>query len=419
MDGLTFVHCADLHLDSPFEGIRAHDPGIAEILKESTFRAFDNVIDLAIRERADFLVVAGDVYDGEDRSLRAQMYFRDGLVRAAEHGIWSFVAHGNHDPLSGWEAGLRMPERVVRFADRVERFPYRRGGEEVAVVYGVSYPRREVTTNLARQFSGVGGGPFTIGILHCNVGGMPGHDNYAPCVMDDLAATGLDYWALGHIHTRQILHRGKPWVVYPGNTQARSVRETGERGCYLVRVSAYGQVNCEFVPTDVVRWFVERLDIGGLAGPDDLLDALRALCHRVRERAGGRCAVVRVLLGGRGPLHRQLGRQGVLEDILARVREEERGRPDLVWIESLGDVTRPAVDLDQRSTIGDFVGEFLRCVRECRRGPDHAFIREVLASRSEAALIRSYLDELSDEDLLSILERAEALGFDLLAGEEE
>lgn len=420
MDSFTFVHCADLHLDSPFEGIRASDERIGDILKQSTFRAFDNVIDLAIKVRADFIIAAGDIYDSHDRSLRAQMHFREGLVRAAEHGIWCFVAHGNHDPLSGWEAGLRLPDRVVRFGGTVEAHAFTRGGDTVAVVSGVSYPGREVTANLALRFPRKTGGPFSIGVLHCNVGGIPEHDNYAPCEIDDLVSRRLDYWALGHIHSRRILRSGEPWVVYPGNPQARSAREPGERGCYLVRVAASGQVSCEFVATDVARWYMQQVDVTDLATIEDLLDSLRALCDRVRREADGRCAIVRVTLGGRGPLHRHLARQGLLDEIVRHMREEEQDHPSPVWIESLENQTRAAVDLEQRSAIGDFVGEFLRCVRECRSGEAGlSILREALRGRPEHLVIESYLEQLSDQDLLSILDEAEALGFDLLASEEE
>lgn len=420
MDSFTFVHCADLHLDSPFEGMRALDERIGDVLKESTFRAFDNIVDLAVHVRAQFIIVAGDVYDSRDRSLRAQMRFRDGLVRAAEHGIWCFVAHGNHDPLSGWEAGLRLPDSVVRFGAAVETHPFPPGGDAVAMVSGVSHPTGAVTANLALQFPAGTGGPFSIGVLHCNVGGIPDYDNYAPCEMDDLVSRRLDYWALGHVHSRRILRPGDPWVVYPGNPQARSVREPGERGCYVVRVAASGQVNCEFVPTDVVRWYAKRVDVSGLASADDLLDSLQALSERVRREAEGRCAVVRAVLVGRGPLHHLLRRPGLVDELVQHLREEEGDRENPVWIESVQDETRAAVDLEQRSAIADFVGEFLRCVRQCRGGEEgRSILREALRARPEHAVIGSYLDQLSDEDLLSILDEAEGLGFDLLAGEED
>lgn len=418
MDAFKFIHCADLHLDSPFEGVRAEDADVAHELREATFRAFDNVIDLAVREQVDFIVVAGDVYDSADRSLRAQIHFRNALVRAAESGICTYLAHGNHDPLSGWEAGLPLPDRVFRFGAKVERGVHRRGGDDIALLYGVSYPDREVRVNLAHEFRKDPGAPFSVGILHCNVGGNPNHDNYAPCTVEDLVSTGLDYWALGHVHAHTIVRSERPWVVYPGNTQARNVRESGEKGCCVVRVDSSGRVECRFVPTDLIRWFAKDVDVTALSSLDDLLNELRRVCDNVRQKAAGRRAVLRILLRGRGPLHRQLARENAVDDLLAELREEERYRDDFVWVESLDNRTQPLVDLEARSRAHDFVGEFLRCVRSWRTDAGLKELRTALMSWPEHARIRSYLEELTDDELSLVLDQAEVLGFDLLAAEE-
>jgi exonuclease SbcD len=417
----TFVHCGDLHLDSPFEGIHAAAPEIAGVLRDATFQAFDRVIDLALAEGADFLVVTGDVYDGEDRSLRAQLRFREALRKAAGAGITCLVAHGNHDPLSGWEAKLALPDLVCRFGgQQVERFEVRRGGATLAQVYGLSYPVREMRGNLASGFRREPGGPFAIGVLHCNVGGDPNHDNYAPCTLEDLLAGGMDYWALGHIHARRILREREPCVIYPGNTQGRNWRELGPRGCYLVRVDGPGRVSPEFVPTDVVRWFSREVDIGGLEDWDALLDALFSAREEVRTEADGRAAILRVHLTGRGELHRELVRRIDLErDLGVPLREEERGRPDFVWVESLHRRTRPPVDLAQRRQIQDFVGDLLQAGEQLRR-QDHpaARLREILQQRPEHRVIAGHLDALSEDDWLALLGDAEILGLDQLLPED-
>lgn len=418
MDGFTFVHCADLHLDSPFEGMHVVEPDVAAVLRNATFEAFDNVIDLAVRERADFLIIAGDVYDGVDRSLRAQLRFRDGLQRAVENGIQCFVAHGNHDPLSGWEAQLIMPDGVCRFRDRVERFTVKRGKEVVAHVYGVSYRDRDVQENLASQFQRDPGAPFAIGVLHCNVGGDPSHDNYAPCTLDDLVSRGLDYWALGHIHARRILREQGPCIVYPGNTQGRSVRELGARGCYLVRVDSAGRVRPEFVPADVVRWYTGEVDIGSLDTMDDLLEALQLACEDARTRAEGRAAVLRLRVVGRGDLHGGLRRVDVDRDLATPLRQREMERSDFVWVESVWVETRRPIDVARRRAVEDFVGEFLRTVEKVRRtGDPYAVLRTMLASRPEHRLIYEQLEGLSEADLLAILDEAESLGLDQLLRE--
>ena len=410
----SFVHCADLHLDSPFECMQTEDPEIAEMLRSATSRAFENVINIAIEKRVDFLIVAGDVYDGADRSLNAQFRFYEMLRRAAEAGIQCFVAHGNHDPLSGWEAEFVAPGGVHRFGgEGVEQIAIERGTEELARIYGISYPSREINDNLIPRFSREDDAPFAIGVLHCNVGGTPGHDNYAPCTMNDLVACGMDYWALGHIHSRAALQESSPCIIYPGNTQGRSVRELGERGCYLVRVDETGHVDAEFVSTDVVRWFVEEVDITDLPTLDKLWNALADKCTELRERAQGRDVVVRIYLTGRGKLHRELRYKE--SEIVSVLREDEAGKEQFVWVESLQNHTRPAVDIQQRRQLADFIGEFLRVANRLRKDPDAApEIRQLLTEPNEHSIIADQIDLLTEEDLLSILDDAETLGLDWL-----
>jgi DNA repair exonuclease SbcCD nuclease subunit len=414
--GFRFIHCADLHLDSPFEGLHAVDPQVGQALRDATFRAFDNVIDLAVRERVGLIVIAGDIYDGADRSLKAQLRFRDALARAADAGIPCCVIHGNHDPLDGWQIELAMPSGSRRFdGAAVETFTIARDGQPLVDVYGLSYATRDVSENLARRFRRDGQAPLAIGLLHCNVGGDPHHDNYAPCSMEDLADAGMDYWALGHVHQRRVVREASPTIVYSGNVQGRSVRELGPRGCYLVSVDEGGRCHPEFIATDAVRWFQHSLDISSYDQFDPLLDALNDLREQVRSDADGRAAVVRLQLTGRGDLHALLRREATAEDLAAQLRDGEPDRPDFVWVESLRVATRPAVDVEQRRGLEDFVGDFLRAAESLRTAEQAPqAVRDVLLRRPECKRIAAQLDALPDEDLLSILDRAEVMGLDYL-----
>jgi len=416
----TFVHCADLHLDSPFEGLHAVEPEIARVLRRSTFQAFDNIIDLAVREKADFIVVAGDIYDSVHQSLYAQIRFRESLRRAAEAGLQCFIAHGNHDPLSGWDAKLALPEAVHRFGGQeVECFVARRGGEILAHLYGISYAHREIRENLVSRFPKKREGPFAIGVLHANVGGDPNHDNYAPCSLADLLGSPLNYWALGHIHQPRILSGEDPWVVYPGTPQGRSVKEPEARGCYVVRVWEGGRITPEFVATDVVRWYVESLDVGGLATLDALLDEMTRHKEDIRKKADGRGAIWRLVLSGRGELHGRLCRLDLERDLILPLREEEAGRPDFVWLEAIQLMTRPPVDLSKRRQVQDFIGEVLRSVETIRRGPNpRGLLEEVVARRPEYRFLAPHLEGLAQKEWLALLDEAESLLLDLL-GEEE
>ena len=189
-------------------------------LYSATFDSYENIIALCISEGVDALLVAGDIYDGADRSLRAQRAFIDGLRSLDAAGIRSFVCHGNHDPLDGWEARLSYPDSCRRFGPEFAPAPIFPNEPERALVYGISYPTRDVYENLVSRLGPVDKRAFTIGLVHANVGGNTDHALYAPCSLDDLAQSGIDYWALGHVHTRQVLGERTPTVVYPGNPRA-------------------------------------------------------------------------------------------------------------------------------------------------------------------------------------------------------
>ena len=193
-----FVHTGDLHLDSPFIGLSTEAPAnVVETLRESTISAWRNIIELALEEEADFLLVAGDAFERANRTLRGQLVFRDGLERLSDAGIPSYVVTGNHDPLDGWEPSVAWPELAHRFpAHDVTSQPVLRGDDETARIHGISYHQRDIKTNLAKRFERAAETAFAIGLLHANVGGQEGHANYAPCTLTDLRESDMDYWAL-------------------------------------------------------------------------------------------------------------------------------------------------------------------------------------------------------------------------------
>jgi DNA repair protein SbcD/Mre11 len=365
---IRFLHTADLHLDSPFAGLSGDVPeNVSSRVREATLLAWVGIVDLALEERVDFVVVAGDVFDRENRSLLAQVRFRDGLARLAGAGIPSFVVTGNHDPLSGWEATIVPPALAHRFpAGAVTAQPVLRDGVEIARVYGVSFSEKNVTANLAATFSRETDAPFAVGLLHANVGNQDGYDNYAPCSLADLRASGMDYWALGHVHRPRVLSDRDPVALYSGSPQGRDPGEADPRGVYVVTVDSGGRVVHEFRPTDVVRWRLLDVPIGGIGTEDALLDRLIGAVEEARVEAG-RSIVARVTLTGRGPLHATLRRAGVLDETLRYVREQFRATDRFAWVESLRDATRAEIDVASRREAGDFLGDVLRSFESTRR----------------------------------------------------
>jgi DNA repair exonuclease SbcCD nuclease subunit len=417
MKPFSFIHTADLHLDSPFTGLRQVDGTVASLIKDATFRAFDKVVDLALRHKVDFLLVAGDVYDGSDRSLRAQLKFADGLKRLAQAGIRSFVCHGNHDPLDGWSATLRWPEGVHIFGPELESIPLSLGGEDTVVVHGISYPTLKIEENFGKGFQRQGPHPFQIGLFHCSLGSDPAHETYAPRTIDELVSAGFDYWALGHVHTYRVLKDGHPFIAYPGNTQGLHIREVGPRGCLLVQVDGQGTVNARFEPTDAVRWFAKNIQINDLETEGDLIEALERTCDEIHHDTEGRPAIARITMVGRGVLHPVLRKPQVLEDMTERLREVGLESAPPLWIERIQVETTHPIDLDSRRKSADFLGEVLRLIENSRQNPTG--LQEMISELYYDRRARRFLKIPAEEELREMLGEVESMCLDELVAEEE
>jgi len=411
MQPFSFVHAADLHLESPFQGVRAEAPAIADCLRQATLAAYDRLIELCIERRVQFLLVAGDTYDGAYRSLHAQLRFRDGLERLAKESIRSFVVHGNHDPADSWTSAIQWPASTRIFGSReVETDSVRRDGHPIAQVSGISHRERKERRNLARKFSRGDPDVFHIGLLHCNLGTNTGHDPYAPCELSDLCSVGLDYWALGHVHQRRVPNES-PHVVYPGNTQGRSIREQGERGCYVVTVDENRGVRSEFCPLDVVRWVTAEVDISGLTTIDQLDGAISDAVQDVASGARPRPVVCRFALTGRGPLYRDIQQGKALQELLERTREIFGSEEPFVWVEGAELGCRPELDIEKRREGSDFLGQLLSIAAELRESTPE--IGEVRRSALSALLdndrVKKAIGELSDAEIAELIGEAELL----------
>lgn len=415
-----FVHAADLHLDSPFTGIRESAPHVGETLRRATFDAYDRIIALCIERRADALLVAGDVFDSADRSLAAQIRFVDGLKRLDAAGIRAFICHGNHDPLDGWGADLALPPLAHRFGATAEAVPVDPDSPSAPVVCGISYPQREVRRNLAPEFPARQPGRFTIGLLHANVDTNPGHEAYAPCTLDDLVATGYDYWALGHVHTRAILRDEAPLVAYPGNPQGRHPNERGARGVYVVDVQDNAAA-AEFVAVDAVRWEQLDLPIDGIEDATALFGRLEALVAERLDAADGRHIVYRVRLTGRGALHAPLSQRGEVDDLVRQINDAWAGRSPFAFCGGMASRTRSELDRGALRNGKDFVGDFLTMTAGLAQDENLAddLLAELAPLRGNARA-RRYLDAgpLGADEARELLAAAEDIALGLLVDDE-
>lgn len=416
-----FIHAADLHLDTPYEGVGEASPQVADALREASLAAFDDLVRLTLERKAAFLLLAGDIYDGAERGVRAQLRFLAGLRRLSQAGIRVFVVHGNHDPVGGWPGVREWPEGVRVFgADVQEESVVEREGVVLARVQGISYGRREVSENLAVRLRPSEGPGLKVALLHANVGGDATHAPYSPCSLDHLLSAGFDYWALGHIHRGQVLHEGRPWVVYPGSTQGRSLKpsERGPKGACVVHVQDGTVRGVDVVSVDQVRFAVLEVDVSGLADLGGLRGRLQREAEGLRAAAEGRALVVRTVVRGRGPVHADLRCAGSVDDVVRDLRDEYEGEHPFLWWESVRDETRPAIDLEAIRARDDFSAALVSQVDGYleRDGEAACFLAErVLGSAPRKVAVHAA--SLEAVEAASVVEEARALALDLLEEE--
>ena len=354
MQSFRFVHAADIHLDSPLRGLAGQQGSAVERIRSATREAFEALIERTIDDQAEFLIIAGDLYDGDWRDYQTGLFFIRQMGRLREAGIPAFLIYGNHDAQSQITRRLSLPDNVTVFsAGRPETHEIPRLG---VALHGQSFARRDVTENLALAYPPPKAGMLNIGVLHTGLAGEEGHSHYAPCSLEQLVQKGYDYWALGHIHQPGIRHE-RPYIVYSGVLQGRHIRETGPKGAFAVSVE--GGVVSDVAPfqVDLVRWAVVEADAGECASVEDLADTIRnSLEQAVAAQADGRLLACRIQLSGQTDSHAVA--LASADRLLAEARSAAEGLGEgRAWIEQLEIDTEPREsqleDTDAAEAFGD------------------------------------------------------------------
>ncbi len=307
-----------MHEDAPIEEIRG-----------ATRRATTAMVDLALREQVDFLVIAGDVFDGDWDDIGTGLFFNREMSRLRDADIPVYLIRGNHDAKSVITRTLSYPPNVYEFStNKAETILHE--GHEVAL-HGRGFPERQLSENIVADYPAACSGKFNIGLLHTSLAGSAEHDTYAPCSQDELEGAGYDYWALGHIHQPEIICE-EPWIVYSGNTQGRHIREAGKRGCFIVNVMPSGQSSVEFRVLDSVRWQLMEIEITGLKTLVEILDKVDSVI--AQEIAETPLAVLRLVFTGVSELASKLERErDQLNDECLSIAQRYNGGK--VWVESV------------------------------------------------------------------------------------
>jgi DNA repair protein SbcD/Mre11 len=415
---VKFVHAADLHIDSPLRGLERYEGAPADRLRGATRRALENLVELCLTEEAAFLLLAGDVFDGDWKDYGTGLFFIAQMTRLRQQGIPVFLVRGNHDAASQVTKCLVLPDNVHEFSGRAPET--RRLEAQGVAIHGQSFASRAVTEDLSDGYPEPVSGMFNIGLLHTCAQGRQGHERYAPCSLDGLTSKGYEYWALGHVHAREVL-AVDPWIVFPGNLQGRHARETGPKGATVVTVREGRVAAVEARALDVVRWTACEVDATKAGSPGDALEASRAVLERAAAEAEGRLVAAPVTLRTAPPTHRALlaDSERWIQQLRA-IALEAAG--DGLWIERVTFTGAPTEDHDLPAVEEDAIAQFVAAARTLRGDESQlAQLGDLLADvrRKLPAELREGEDGLHLENpatLRRLLEEVECLVIDRLGG---
>jgi len=399
---IQLLHCADLHLDSPFLGVSHFSPDMAILLRKSIFHAFTKLVDLAIANKVDLLTVGGDVYDSADHGLHSLLLFTDQLKRLSAAGIHCCIVTGNHDPLYKRRKGGKLPEGCYLFGAEESVFHFTgRDGTDFHI-YGISHGKEREAGNLAKKiiriYENLPG--ISLALLHCNVGGAAKYENYAPCTVEELKNAPFDAWLLGHVHEKRIVSATDPLILYPGNIQGRHIGESGKRGGYLVALYGDTAPEIKFLPVSPILWYRGETRIDGLDSLNALMERLDEDFEKlVQSDENIEAWIVHWSVMGQGEVEKELNLHGtgeLFEEIQARWLE----KAPAVYIEKLINRCRPSLDMEEISKQNNFlsmlveIGDMLLAEE-----PISSNVRGAILAELEKPALKKWLPELQEKVL--------------------
>jgi DNA repair exonuclease SbcCD nuclease subunit len=376
MKMFKFIHAADVHLDSPLRGLSRYESAPAASIRDACRRAFDNLVDLAIEEKAAFVLLAGDLYDGDWKDYSTGIFLSRQMGRLGRHDISVFAVAGNHDAANQMTKALDSPANMKMLSSRkVETI---RLDELAVAIHGRSFGTQHVDENLAAGFAPAERGIFNIGLLHTSLDGREGHAVYAPCSADDLRSKGYQYWALGHIHKQEFVSQD-PWIVFPGCIQGRHIREAGAKGCVLVTVEDGAVSAVETCPLDVMRWIECSVDLTDTAETREVFERARMSIENHSASADGRPIAMRIRFEGATSISDELSAfPERFDQQIKAIGAEIAG--DALWIERVENSTVGKLDLESRLSDDSAFGKLLQDILATPHSPDKIVgLKDVIA----------------------------------------
>ena len=325
-----FFHTADIHLDSPLRSLALRNSELAELVGDASRQAFVSIVDMCLAERVDALVIAGDLYDGDQTSMKTARFLASQMTRLDQAGVRVYMIRGNHDAMSRISKQLVLPDTVIIFGGRAQSVVQSGAGVDVAF-HGLSFASPKASDSLLPKYAGPLEGAANIGIMHTSLAGSPGHDIYAPCSVVDLHGHGFDYWALGHIHFRQV-YSGASTLVMPGIPQGRDINEAGEKSATLVTIGDDRSVEIEERLTSVAQFERVSVDLAGASEWSEAVARIRSVMEQSRAAARSPYLVARLSLVGASALSWTMIRD---KDLLVAEAEQAAEQVGNTWVEKV------------------------------------------------------------------------------------
>ncbi|MDD4494935.1 MAG: DNA repair exonuclease [Eubacteriales bacterium] len=352
MSKVRFIHTSDIHLGSLLHITGEMPAEIAMLAAEATYEAFHNICAAAVEYEVDFIVISGDLYDREARSIRAVDFFVQQCKMLAGHNIFVYVIAGNHDPIGEQPELFKMPENVTLIrSEQPETHTFRNAkGEETARIIGQSYRGREDSRSMHLEYSAPDAGLCNIALLHTQL--EPFNNRYVPCSLSELKETrNIHYWALGHIHHRRIFDESIPVTAFSGIPQGRDSGEDGTGGCYLIDLDTSEKTEIKFIPTSPVEWIeaeimvdegeearnINELEEKMYVKADEILKSVPSMNSGETYNKHFKGYVVLWSIKGKGDIHELLASQHneVINLLKEKLQQRFCGAKPFLWTESI------------------------------------------------------------------------------------
>lgn len=405
-----FIHAADIHLDSPLCGLSKYESAPVEAIRDACRNAFKNLVDLAIEEKVSFVLLAGDLYDGDWKDYSTGIFLSQQVGRLGQNNIKVFAVAGNHDAANRITKALNCPANMTILSNqKVETI---RLSDLSVVIHGRGFETQHVNENIAAGFPLAEKGMFNIGLLHTSLDGREGHAVYAPCSADDLRSKGYQYWALGHIHKQEYISED-PWIIFPGCIQGRHIRETGAKGCILATVEDGAICNVEKRSLDVFRWVENHVDLTECVTMNDVLDQTRRCIENEINNANDLPVAMRISFEGITTISDEIAAfpEQFEHQIKALGAEIAEGK---LWVERVKNITKNKRNLESALTDDGTIGKLLNDILALSNRPDEinglkdiitnlklkippeALSSDSLLNFSENKIIERLIDEAKD-----------------------